>query len=57
MAGIQKGIFKVAYSFDLTISPLGMQTGGAHEISLYFNFENKNTSYQNRYNDCLNLFR
>jgi hypothetical protein len=41
----------------LTVSQLGMQSGGAHEISLLFNFENKAAKARNRYNDCLSLFR
>ncbi len=57
MAGIQKGIFKIAYSFDWTVSSLGMRTGGAHEIALLFNFGSNSSSSQNRYNDCLSLFR
>jgi len=57
MVGIQKGFFKVAYSYDITVSQLGMQTGGAHEISLLFNFEKQFSNSADRYNDCLGLFR
>lgn len=57
MVGIQKGVFKLAYSYDLTVSALGMQAGGAHEISLMLNFENKKEKHRNRYNDCLGIFR
>ncbi len=55
--GVQKGILKVGYSFDLPISMWNIQTGGAHEISLLFNLENKTATFKNRYNDCLSLFR
>jgi len=57
MVGIQKGIFKLGYSYDITVSQLGMKSGGAHEVSLTLNFENPKQKYQNRYNDCLELFR
>ncbi len=57
MVGIQKGMLKVAYSYDWTVSALGGSTGGAHEITLLFNFENEKAAYKNRYNDCLGLFR
>lgn len=57
MVGIQKGVFKLAYSYDFTVSTLGMQAGGAHEISLMLNFENKKQKHQRRYNDCLEIFR
>lgn len=55
MVGFEKKFFKIAYSFDLTVSRLSMASGGAHEISLVFNFENKKRGQD--YNDCLNLFR
>lgn len=55
MLGFEKKFFKIAYSFDLTVSKLSMASGGAHEISLILNFENKKRGTD--YNDCLNLFR
>lgn len=57
MAGIQKGVFKFAYSYDLTVSGLGVQSGGAHEISLTLNFESEKQKHRNKYNDCLEIFR
>lgn len=36
LAGIQKGKFKLGYSYDFTISKLTNATGGAHEVSLSF---------------------
>ncbi len=57
MVGIQKGVFKLGYSYDLTVSQLGMNSGGAHEVSLTLNFENKKQKHQRRYNDCLEIFR
>lgn len=57
MVGFQKGPIKVAYSYDLTVSRLGMQAGGAHEVSLMFNLGDPNRKRQQRYNDCMQLFR
>jgi len=38
LVGFQKGIFKVGYSYDITISRLTNATAGSHEISLGFQF-------------------
>lgn len=57
MLGIQKGIVKLTYSYDWTVSALGSVTGGSHEIALTFNLLNERRRYQNRYNDCLEIFR
>ncbi len=46
--------FRVAYSYDLTLSRLS-NSGGAHEISIIFNFTG--TPRESKYNDCFNLFR
>ncbi|NPA35905.1 MAG: type IX secretion system membrane protein PorP/SprF [Chlorobi bacterium] len=35
------GPFRVGYSYDITISGLGIQSAGAHEISLIFEFNQK----------------
>jgi len=55
MLGYEMKYLKIAYSYDLTVSNLGINSGGAHEISLIFNFKSKNKG--TNYNDCLNLFR
>ncbi len=57
MLGIQKGIVKLTYSYDWTVSALASATGGSHEIALTFNLLNERKRYQNRYNDCLEIFR
>lgn len=57
MAGFQKGVLRMTYSFDWTVSRLGINAGGAHEISLVLNLENKSKKKQLRYNDCLQIFR
>lgn len=60
LLGVQKGVFKFGYSYDITVSSLD-QTGGAHEISMILNFENseafKNRRRSNQYNDCFQFFR
>jgi type IX secretion system PorP/SprF family membrane protein len=38
LVGFQKGIFKIGYSYDITISRLTNATAGSHEISLGFQF-------------------
>lgn len=62
LVGLQQGIFKIGYSYDMTISDLAVNpSGGSHEVSLVLNFENseafKRQRKDNRYNDCLQLFR
>ncbi len=56
--GFNKGIVKVAYSFDYTISGLGIFSGGAHELGVMLNFD-KSTLFDApfRYSDCFNMFR
>jgi hypothetical protein len=40
LAGFRQDKFSVGYSYDATISTLGFGSGGAHEISLSYLFEN-----------------
>jgi type IX secretion system PorP/SprF family membrane protein len=53
--GFQKSIFKLGYSYDLTVSKLTPASAGSHEISLSFNFMDK--SKKTNYNDCTKIFR
>jgi len=55
-AGGGKGIFKMGYSYDITISGLAGQTGGSHEVSLLINFD-ANRPRGVDYNDCFKMFR
>jgi len=61
LVGVEEGILKVGYSYDYTISSLANETGGSHEFSVVFNFDNSasNRKRRNRpdYNDCFQLFR
>lgn len=54
MVGFNTGPLKLGYSFDATISGLGLKPGGAHELSLSFLFMQDNGS---KYSDCTKIFR
>jgi type IX secretion system PorP/SprF family membrane protein len=54
LIGVQKGIFKIGYSYDVTVSGLSAETGGSHELSLILNFERDRGV---DYSDCFQLFR
>jgi type IX secretion system PorP/SprF family membrane protein len=53
LIGIQKGLFKIGYSYDVTLSALGSESGGAHEISMGIRLREPKQDI----NDCLHLFR
>jgi type IX secretion system PorP/SprF family membrane protein len=55
MVGFQKDFFRLSYSYDLTLSRLGVRSGGTHEISLQFQLQSENNKTD--YNDCLKIFR
>ena len=55
-AGISVGYLKIGYSFDYTISDLGISTLGSHELGVIINFKDANEK-KSKYNDCLRLFR
>jgi type IX secretion system PorP/SprF family membrane protein len=48
LMGVQKGAFKVGYSYDLTTSGLSTATSGSHEISISFAFEEKQKNKKRR---------
>lgn len=54
--GVRKHFYKITYSFDLTMSDLGLQQGGSHEIGLVLNFDYLYPKKQD-YNDCFEIFR
>ncbi len=41
LLGIHTEVVRIGYSYDLTVSRLTMNTGGAHEITMGFNFKCK----------------
>jgi type IX secretion system PorP/SprF family membrane protein len=50
--GIDAGVFRVGYSYDITISPLTNASGGSHELSLGFNFACQETPKRFRTISC-----
>ena len=55
LLGVEQGAFKIGYSYDYTLSSLGIgRSGGSHEVSLIINLEGP---YKQDYNDCLKIFR
>ncbi|MGB0862362.1 MAG: PorP/SprF family type IX secretion system membrane protein [Saprospiraceae bacterium] len=61
LVGMQYSIFKIGYSYDITVSELSVQSNGAHEVSISVNFDNNpNVRKRNkakRYMDCFELYR
>ncbi len=52
MVGIQASMFKIGYSYDLTISKLTNATGGAHEVSFALQFNCKDPRKHVRAINC-----
>lgn len=56
-AGVKFNNFKVAYSFDMTSSTLGLSSsGGSHEISIAMGLKHLEKK-ESKMNDCFSLFR
>ena len=53
---VKSGDLRIGYSFDYTISNLGIDTGGSHEISVSYSME-RLRNRPSKYNDCFQLFR
>lgn len=56
MLGWKYDIFKVCYSFDYTISDLGISSGGSHEIGIMVNLD-RFYPQKNDYNNCFEIFK
>lgn len=52
LIGIQHGIFKVGYSYDVTVSRLTNASAGSHEVSIGFNFFCKKPKPKYRPGNC-----
>ncbi len=50
--GLESDYFKVGYSYDVTVSKLGVASGGSHEVSMGFNFDCKPKKKQFRTISC-----
>ncbi|MEM7571834.1 MAG: type IX secretion system membrane protein PorP/SprF [Bacteroidota bacterium] len=64
VVGVRKGVLRIGYSFDLTVSELSGVPGGlggVHEISLAFDFgesaDLQRRRHRSRFNDCFGMFR
>jgi type IX secretion system PorP/SprF family membrane protein len=58
LAGVELGMYTIAYSYDLTVSGLSAGTGGSHELGIRINFDRSgwfDPPY--RYSDCFEIFR
>ncbi len=60
LGGIQRGMLKIGYSYDYTISGLASRTGGSHEVSLVLNWDNSEAfqkkRFSKRYLSCPKMF-
>ena len=56
LVGFQKGVMKIGYSYDITVSGLSSATGGTHEFSFVINLD-RNRPRKTNYNDCFEIFR
>lgn len=61
--GVREGVFRIAYSYDVTVSTLADVPGGSgntHEISLIINLEDSKTlerkRHSARWNNCFKMF-
>ena len=51
--GLQFSNFELGYSYDFTISELGVNSGGAHEISIVYRFDMIGNPYKVKKKDKL----
>jgi type IX secretion system PorP/SprF family membrane protein len=62
--GVREGVFRIGYSYDMTVSDLASAPGGTgntHEISLVINLEDSQSIQQrkhsSRWNNCFKMFQ
>jgi len=56
--GFDGGLYKIAYSYDLTVSKLGAGSGGSHELGMTINFDHSEWFEKpGKYSDCFDVFR
>ena len=53
LAGVHYQNFKFGYSYDITISKLWADSGGAHELSLIYEYRNPNKGKRKRYSQLM----
>lgn len=56
LLGFKKDAWKIGYSFDFTLSSLGISQGGSHEISLLYQIP-MNEGKSSNVSDCFEAFR
>ncbi len=61
--GVRQGVFRIAYSYDMTVSTLAdvpNGTGNTHEIALIINLEDskilERKRHSSRWNNCFKMF-
>ena len=61
VVGVEFQMYKLGYSYDLSVGPFAGAAGGSHELSLQVNFDRawwvERRRSEQRYTDCLGLFR
>ncbi len=57
LIGTRYKMFKVGYSYDLTVSQLTNDSGGAHEVSVSVYFEQVKKRKGRNYMNCLKMFQ
>jgi len=56
--GFKSGMYKIAYSYDLTVSGLSLGSGGSHELGFIINFDHSEWFEKpGKYSDCFEVFR
>ena len=54
--GFKKGMYKIGYSYDYTISDFGIGNGGSHEVGIIIDV-GANRKKKTVFNNCFQLFR